>query len=164
MVARRDASVLEAKALAHPLRVQLLTMLGTEEQSTSELARRLDVNPGTVLYHLRVLQEAEFVAATAERVGRRGARTVPYRATGRAKSVSFRNQPDAGAAIGSSIMQGALASYFGAEVQARFGESVATLRLTADRLEEFQLHMRNLVDEFRDEEGEPVTMMIAFHR
>lgn len=109
------------------------------------------MNPGAVLYHLRVLQEAEFVAPTAERVGRRGARTVPYRATGRAKGVSFRNQPDAGAAIGSSIMQGALASYFAAEAQARSGESVATLRLTANRLDEFQLQMRNLVDEFRDD-------------
>lgn len=65
------AIVLDAKglrALAHPVRVQMVTLLRKHGPSTAtRLAERLDVNSGTASYHLRQLAAAGFVAEDAER-------------------------------------------------------------------------------------------------
>ncbi|MFI7133250.1 ArsR/SmtB family transcription factor [Nonomuraea sp. NPDC050153] len=63
--------VLDAKglrALAHPLRVQLVDLLRKHGPSTAtRLAERLGVNSGTASYHLRRLGAAGFVEEDAER-------------------------------------------------------------------------------------------------
>ncbi len=63
-----DAIVLDTKglrALAHPVRVQLVGLLRKYGPSTaSRLARRLGVNSGTASYHLRQLGAAGFVEDT----------------------------------------------------------------------------------------------------
>lgn len=70
-----DSVVLDAKglrALAHPVRVQLVGLLRKHGPSTAtRLAERLDVNSGTASYHLRQLAAAGFVA---EDTGRGNAR------------------------------------------------------------------------------------------
>src|SRR5256885_4213132 len=67
----RDVAVLDARglrALAHPVRVQLLVLLGRHGPSTAtRLAERLDVNSGTASYHLRQLGAAGFVEEDHER-------------------------------------------------------------------------------------------------
>ncbi|MCH6159438.1 winged helix-turn-helix domain-containing protein [Streptomyces marispadix] len=69
--AERDAVVLDAKglrALAHPVRVQLVGLLRKHGPSTAtRLAERLGVNSGTASYHLRQLDAAGFVEEDAER-------------------------------------------------------------------------------------------------
>lgn len=67
-----DSSVvLDAKglrALAHPVRVQLVGLLRTYGPSTAtRLAERLGVNSGTASYHLRQLGAAGFVEEDTER-------------------------------------------------------------------------------------------------
>ncbi|MFI5825284.1 ArsR/SmtB family transcription factor [Streptomyces rishiriensis] len=66
-----DAVVLDAKglrALAHPVRVQLVGLLRKYGPSTAtRLAERLGVNSGTASYHLRQLGAAGFVEEDAER-------------------------------------------------------------------------------------------------
>ncbi|MFD3485767.1 ArsR/SmtB family transcription factor [Streptomyces sp. NPDC058665] len=63
--------VLDAKglrALAHPVRVQLVGMLRKFGPSTAtRLAERLGVNSGTASYHLRQLGDAGFVEEDTER-------------------------------------------------------------------------------------------------
>lgn len=63
--------VLDAKglrALAHPVRVQLVGMLRKHGPSTAtRLAERLGVNSGTASYHLRQLGAAGFVEEDTER-------------------------------------------------------------------------------------------------
>ncbi|MEU0526137.1 winged helix-turn-helix domain-containing protein [Streptomyces niveus] len=63
--------VLDAKglrALAHPIRVQLVGLLRKHGPSTAtRLAERLGVNSGTASYHLRQLGDAGFVEEDAER-------------------------------------------------------------------------------------------------
>ncbi|MEU1725832.1 helix-turn-helix domain-containing protein [Nonomuraea sp. NPDC005692] len=63
--------VLDAKglrALAHPVRVQLVDLLRKHGPSTAtRLAERLGVNSGTASYHLRRLGAAGFVAEDTER-------------------------------------------------------------------------------------------------
>ncbi|HEY1156908.1 MAG: helix-turn-helix domain-containing protein [Streptomyces sp.] len=66
-----DAVVLDAKglrALAHPVRVQLVGLLRKYGPSTAtRLAERLGINSGTASYHLRQLGAAGFVEEDAER-------------------------------------------------------------------------------------------------
>lgn len=63
--------VLDAKglrALAHPVRVQLVGLLRKHGPSTAtRLAERLGVNSGTASYHLRQLGDAGFVEEDTER-------------------------------------------------------------------------------------------------
>ncbi|MFI8325583.1 ArsR/SmtB family transcription factor [Streptomyces sp. NPDC085529] len=67
----QDAVVLDAKglrALAHPVRVQLVGLLRKHGPSTAtRLAERLGVNSGTASYHLRQLGAAGFVEEDTER-------------------------------------------------------------------------------------------------
>ncbi|MEV2278998.1 helix-turn-helix domain-containing protein [Nocardiopsis sp. NPDC049922] len=79
---RRVATVREAKALAHPLRVRILRLCAREELTNKQLADRLDRDPGTVLYHVRQLTEAGFLESAPVRTGVSGALEKPYRSTG----------------------------------------------------------------------------------
>ncbi|MFH8463009.1 ArsR/SmtB family transcription factor [Streptomyces sp. NPDC017991] len=69
--AHQDTAVLDAKglrALAHPVRVQLLGLLRKHGPSTAtRLAERLGVNSGTASYHLRRLGDAGLVEEDTER-------------------------------------------------------------------------------------------------
>jgi DNA-binding transcriptional ArsR family regulator len=59
---RRVTAAEEMRALAHPLRLRLLELLGSEGAFTaSEAARRLDETPANVSWHLRKLAEYGFV-------------------------------------------------------------------------------------------------------
>ena len=50
----------QIKALGHPLRLRVLELLGEtgEELSNRELASRLDVDPGHLHFHVRMLVRA----------------------------------------------------------------------------------------------------------
>jgi DNA-binding transcriptional ArsR family regulator len=80
---RRAATVREAKALAHPLRLRILRLCGQQEMTNKQLAVRLDRDPGTVLYHVRQLADAGFLVQAPVRTGDSGALEKPYRSTGR---------------------------------------------------------------------------------
>jgi DNA-binding transcriptional ArsR family regulator len=78
---RREATVRETKALAHPLRLRILRLCGQREMTNKQLADRLGRDPGTVLYHVRQLAEAGFLEPAPVRTGERGALEKPYRST-----------------------------------------------------------------------------------
>src|SRR5829696_8524276 len=78
---RRPATVQEAKALAHSLRVRILRLCARHELTNKQLADRLDSSPGTVLYHVRLLVEAGLLQQAPVRTGESGALEKPYRST-----------------------------------------------------------------------------------
>jgi DNA-binding transcriptional ArsR family regulator len=78
---RRDATVREAKALAHPLRLRILRLCLQHELTNKQLADRLDRDPGTVLYHVRQLADAGLLERGEVRTGESGALERPYRST-----------------------------------------------------------------------------------
>ncbi len=79
---RRPATVLEAKALAHPLRIRILRLCAQEELTNKQLADRLGSGPGTVFYHVRLLVESGLLQPAPVRTGESGALEKPYRSTG----------------------------------------------------------------------------------
>src|SRR5947207_15410642 len=61
----------QLRALAHPLRLQLLQVLHAEGPATaSQLARRLGESSGATSYHLRALHRAGMVEEAEQRNGR----------------------------------------------------------------------------------------------
>jgi DNA-binding transcriptional ArsR family regulator len=76
-MAGRDEDV--HKALAHPLRAQILAVTGTRVVSPVELAGELDEPLGVVSYHVRVLAELGLLVG-AGTSPRRGALQHHYRA------------------------------------------------------------------------------------
>lgn len=83
MPMRRPATVEEAKALAHPLRLRILRLCALHDLTNKQLANRLEQDPGTVLYHVRQLVKAGFLQQVSVRTGESGALEKPYRSTNR---------------------------------------------------------------------------------
>jgi DNA-binding transcriptional ArsR family regulator len=81
--ARREATVREARALGHPLRLQILRLSAERELTNKQLADHLGRDPGTVLYHVRRLVAAGLLELTSVRAGESGALEKLYRSTGR---------------------------------------------------------------------------------
>ncbi|GAA1038255.1 winged helix-turn-helix domain-containing protein [Virgisporangium ochraceum] len=80
--ARREATVREAKAMSHPLRLRILRLCLHRELTNKQLAERLGRDPGTVLYHVRHLTDAGLLEQGEVRTGESGALEKPYRSTG----------------------------------------------------------------------------------
>src|SRR4051794_18959724 len=80
---RRPATDAEARALAAAARLRIRRPGREEPLTNKEIAARLDRNPATVLHHVRTLVDTGFLVAEPVRRGARGAREVPYRATGK---------------------------------------------------------------------------------
>ena len=72
------------KALAHPVRIQILSSLEDRVASPSRLAQELGVPLGTVSYHVRILAELGLIELV-DRKQRRGAIEHYYRARGPAR-------------------------------------------------------------------------------
>lgn len=81
-----------ARALSSPLRMRILRLCRFDARTNKELAVLLDVNPGTMLHHVRTLVDAGFLQAQPERTGAQGAREVPYLATGRSWNAKMDDQ------------------------------------------------------------------------
>lgn len=80
---RRLTSAEDMRALAHPLRLRLLELLGAEGAMTaSEAARRVDESPANVSWHLRKLARHGFV-----RQGKGPGRERPWKVVG--QSLTF---------------------------------------------------------------------------
>ncbi len=70
----------DLRALAHPLRLRMLSLLNARSLSAAQLARELDIGHGLATYHLRQLARAGLVVLDSERTVRGGReRTYRYR-------------------------------------------------------------------------------------
>ena len=83
------------KALAHPLRVEILTILNERMASPNELSKELDEGLSQVSYHVKVLKDFECIEMVKTEP-RRGAVEHYYRATARAflTDKDWRSLPD----------------------------------------------------------------------
>ncbi len=70
------------RALSSPVRLRILRLCLHKSRTNKEIAETLDLNPATSLHHVRTLLTTGFLAADDARTGNRGAKEIPYRATG----------------------------------------------------------------------------------
>lgn len=158
----REATAAEAKALAHPVRIRILQALRSEAKTNKEIARSLGTTPGATLYHVKVLLDQDFVAMEDQRPGRRGAREIPYSATGKTRVLSFQGGSSSSAEVRDAILRSALDGYTALPSGNRFGETSFTLHLDPDRLSEFQRRFQELVADFAQDAPSPDTGKFGF--
>jgi DNA-binding transcriptional ArsR family regulator len=90
----RKASLREARALAHPLRLRILRLCTGQALTNKELADQLGEDPGTTLHHVRILVDTGFLEPQEVRHGVRGALERPYLATGRSWTLDVSQTPE----------------------------------------------------------------------
>jgi DNA-binding transcriptional ArsR family regulator len=140
-VERRDATDAEAKALASSIRIRILRLCLDEALSNREIAEAAGLNPATSLHHVRMLADTGFLEAQEVRRGRRGAREIPYRATGKSW---FLNTGD----MTHQMLEAFTAEFTAAPYEERTMGRVAAM-LTPDEVDEFRARIDDLFEEFR---------------
>lgn len=147
MIERRPATDDEAKALASSLRLRILRICLNEGHTNKEIAEILGRDPASVLHHVRTLVSTGFLAQQAERHGTRGAREIPYQATGKSWLLSTPAQDRS------------MLTTFLQEVALVPAEDVDTarlgLRLSAADMDEFRSRLRDLLDGFSERPEDP---------
>lgn len=149
-----------ARALSSPLRMRVLRLCAFDSRTNKELAALLKVNPGTMLHHVRTLVDTGLLAAQPERVGSRGAREVPYRATG----LSWRapHMPNQSVVLLETMRQ-QLVGVAPDEVET----SWLGLRLNDAHLDELRGRLADLLTEFKergpDADGAAFSLVAVLH-
>ncbi|NIH68127.1 ArsR/SmtB family transcription factor [Modestobacter marinus] len=148
---RRPATDAEARALASAVRLRILRLCLDEPLTNKEIAARLGRNPATVLHHVRTLVDNGFLAAEGERRGARGAREVPYRATGKSWLMDGASAPGAAR----DPLLAAFLEEVGLVGEAQLQSTRIGLRLGAADLAEFRERLYGLLDEYATRPAHP---------
>jgi predicted ArsR family transcriptional regulator len=161
---RRPATAAEARAIASPLRLRILRLCLDRSLTNKQIAEALGRDPASVLHHVRTLVRTGFLVAEGERRGARGAREVPYRATGKSwvlNVVDAKQDSAATAAIVEAFIDDASRVGFENIDGIRMG-----LRLTPAEEKELSDRLHALVEEFRlrGSDGEPWSLFVGLHR
>ncbi|MET2010075.1 winged helix-turn-helix domain-containing protein [Microbacterium chocolatum] len=155
-----DAEALaRSRALSSPLRMRILRLCRFESRTNKELAALLDVNPGTMLHHVRTLTQTGFLAAEEPRSGTRGAREIPYRATG----LSWRTPVPGGSLV--------LVETFLQQIEGLDPDDIQFswlgLKLNAANKAELDQRVYDLLTEFAergpDADGDPYSLVVVTH-
>jgi DNA-binding transcriptional ArsR family regulator len=144
---RREATAKEAKALGHPLRLRIMRLCLQRELTNKQLADRLGRDPGTVLYHVRILLDAGLLDQADVRTGESGALEKPYKSSGK---TWYLDGPLAGA---EPDVRFAPIQAFQEELREAGPESVQTyerfaLHLSPDDVAELDRRIWQILDEY----------------
>ncbi|HEY2674472.1 MAG TPA: winged helix-turn-helix domain-containing protein [Rugosimonospora sp.] len=161
---RRPATEREARALASSLRLRILRLCLDRALTNKEIAARLDLNPATTLHHVRTLVATGFLAAGPERRGARGAREVPYLATGKSWTLDVHESGVEGS--GEAMIEAFLDEVrLVDQTEMRLGR--LGLRLDEHELQELRDRVAELLDEFAsrtlDPEGKAYSVFVALY-
>ena len=162
---RRQATLAEARALAHPDRLRIIRLTFDAELTNKQLADQLGRDPATTLHHVRTLVDNGFLEARPPRRGARGSRERPYRSTG--KSWTLELGPEHLDEDTSAVIDALRAEVFEAPPEQRHLTRLA-LRLSPEQLAQLEHRLDQLVEEAASWEpvadGEPWALFVAFHR
>ncbi|MBO1752770.1 winged helix-turn-helix transcriptional regulator [Actinotalea sp. BY-33] len=151
----------DARALASVLRMRILRLCLDQALTNKEIAERLGRRPATTFHHVRTLAERGFLAAQPERRGARGAREIPYRATG--KSWRMPRVPGTTRVLIDTFLSEV------AELDDPDAMVVSRLGLRLDEAGYAELHRRlsellqDLADRPGDPGGTPYSIFLAVH-
>ena len=154
----------QLKALGHPLRVRVLEMLGQDgdwQLTNRELAQRLNVDPGHLHFHVRMLLKAGLIEL-ADTDGR--GREKPYRAVAKV----FRVAPELLAAGGASDLQAAMIEQVQRahglySEQGTFRGAQLELRLSMDDALDMMTRFLDNAREREDEDADKTVLTLFAH-
>lgn len=147
------------RALSSVLRMRILRFCLHESHTNREIAAEFGLNPGSSLHHVRTLVDVGLLAAGEPRRGTRGAREVPYRATG----VSWRTHVPGISTV--------LVRAFLDDIEGLPADDVDTWRMgfLLDEQGERELHdeLTRLIERFRarpiPDGARPVSLFVGLH-
>lgn len=150
---RGRATPEQVAALASAVRLRILRTCYSRELTNKEIAVRLDRDPATTLHHVRKLVACGLLEPLPARAGNRGAREIPYRATG----LSWRLDVQEGG--GRTAVREAMLQAFLGEVVDVGVEQVEQTRMVvafdpAGRAE-FRHRLQALLEEFATRPADP---------
>jgi DNA-binding transcriptional ArsR family regulator len=152
---RRRATILQAKAASHPLRLRILRLCGQQPMTNKQLADRLQSQPGTTLYHVRLLVKAGLLEPAPIRTGTSGALEKPYRTNGQSWWLSAYGDTDEGEPYDDRNDESSLAPIeaFQAELREAGPGSVRTfarfmLHLSEEEVRELDRRLLAVLDEY----------------
>ena len=149
--------------MASEVRLRILRLCLDRPLTNREIAVRLDRNPATVLHHVRTLVDTGFLVAEPERRGARGAREVPYRATGRSWQLDWSGVPPADR----DPVLAAFLAEVGVVGEQRLRSTRLGLRLSAQRRQAFETELYALLDRWAqqpsDEDGDRWSLYLGLH-
>jgi DNA-binding transcriptional ArsR family regulator len=156
----QDAAALaRGRALASPLRMRILRLCLHEARTNKQLAEVLRMNPGSLLHHVRSLERNGFLRAEVPRRGTRGAREIPYRATG----LSWRQHVDG---VGAILVQTFLQEIEGLPVD-DLNATRLGLKLSPEHRAEMLSRFAALFEEYAsagsDPDGEAISLFFVEH-
>ncbi|MCC3281074.1 MULTISPECIES: ArsR/SmtB family transcription factor [Arthrobacter] len=148
------------RALSSPVRLRILRLCLHRERTNKEIAEALELNPATALHHVRTLLGTGFLAAGEPRTGNRGAKEIPYRATG----LSWRTSLPEGA-------NAVLVETFLQEIDGLAPSDIEVMRmgvcLNDENRRGLMERLRAVFDEYAlrepDADGTPTSLMLAHH-
>ena len=160
---RREATEAEAATLASAVRLRILRLTYDRPLTNKEIAARLRRDPATTLHHVRKLAQHGFLEALPARRGNRGAREIPYRATG----LSWRlDREDASDATQQAVTEAMLEAYLGEVADIPPGTLVQTrlvVQLDPAGQRELQDRLYALMEEYATREPDPDGERIALY-
>jgi len=161
---RRPATDAEARALASAVRLRILRLCLDRSLTNKEIAQRLGANPATTLHHVRTLVATGFLAADKPRRGTRGARELPYRATGKSWTMDVEDSGVGGR--GRAMLDAFLAEIRLVHLDDA-GMSRLGLRLTEGEHKELMSRLGQLLDEYADRplspDGRAYSVFLSVH-
>lgn len=138
--------------------MRILRVCLGEPRTNKEIAATLGKDPASTLHHVRRLVDTGFLQAQPARRGARGAREIPYLATGKSWTLE---SPGANSVLLDAFVE---------EVALVPAETVDTarigLRLSAKRKQELSQRIIALLDDYfrsEDADGEPWSVFVAIH-
>jgi DNA-binding transcriptional ArsR family regulator len=170
---RRPATLQEARALAHPLRLRILRQCLDQALTNSELAAALGQKPATMLYHVRTLLRAGFLTELPSRPGPRGTVEKPYRSTGKSWQVDQSMTSEDGAML-RAIFEAVAAEVDEAGPDCVLEGTRMAMRLSPGQLAELQAQIAAMIAQYpagpeyiaQDEipGTDPFAMLLVLHR
>jgi len=163
-IQRRDATDEEARAMGSAVRLRILRLCLDTPLTNKQIAQTLGRDPASVLYHVRRLVQTGFLVPGEERRGARGAREVPYRATGKSYTLDVVDPRQ------ERVTTAALVEVFIEDARRVGPENVEGarlgLRLTPAEHEELKKRLGDLLDDFatRTSDGQPWSLFVGLHR
>ena len=147
---RRPPTEAEARALASAIRLRILRLCLDRALTNKEIAERLAANPATTLHHVRTLVATGFLDPQEERRGARGAREVPYLATGKSWTLDVSDEAGPGQGFRAAMIDAFLGEVALVDDPRTIRASRLGLRITAKERDELADRLNDLLEEFRN--------------
>ena len=169
---RQPATDAQLKAISNSTRLRIMRLCHHDDWTNKALADRLEMDPSTILHHLRILEAAGFVVALPVVQGPSGAYEKPYRSTGLSWQLILDDDLEDEESAGEPAPLAAFRHEFR---EAGLASSVELTRLHLylddDEVAEFVGRVRAVIDEFvesnanREQRGSPsYGVLFATHR